>query len=323
VVIAARQAGLSDALVDKHGRRLRKLRVSLTEACDLRCVYCMPEHATFARRDELLSPTEIVDIVSDLADLGIEAVRITGGEPILRPEFAEIAERICAIPGLRVGLTTNGSRLAQHAKRLAGWGMHGANVSLDSLDPDNFRRMARGGDLERVLEGIRSAREAGLAVKINTVVMRGLNDHELEAFHDFALVEGVEVRFLELMRIGEALPFFEERFVPAAEMLRRLEEHSPLRSLAVADDATAFGRVSQAGAALGFIASESTPFCGACSRLRLSAKGMLRACLFKEDGLSLRGVPRQNLPALLRRVADLKPAGRLPSLGQAMHAIGG
>jgi len=322
-VIAARPAGISDALLDKHGRRLRKLRVSLTEACDLRCVYCMPEHAVFARRDELLSPTEIVDIVSALAELGIEAVRITGGEPTLRPEFPEIARRICAIPGLKVGLTTNGSRLSAHAASLARWGMNGANVSLDSLDPDNFRRMARGGDLEKVLEGIRAAREEGLVVKINTVVMRGLNDHELEAFHDFALVEGVEVRFLELMRIGEALPFFDERFVAAAEMLERLNRHSPLRSIEVEDDATAFKRVSEAGAALGFIASESVPFCGGCSRLRLSAKGMLRSCLFKEDGESLRGVFRQELPELLRRVADLKPIGRLPSIDQAMHAIGG
>lgn len=323
MVTSVRQVGRSDALVDKHGRRLRKLRVSLTEACDLRCVYCMPEHATFARRDELLSPDEIVEIVADLACLGIEAVRITGGEPTLRPEFAEIAERICGIPGLRVGLTTNGSRLARHAASLAGWGMHGANVSLDSLDPDNFRRMARGGDLEKVLEGIRAARDAGLVVKINTVVMRGMNDHELEAFHDFSVVEGVEVRFLELMRIGEALPFFEERFVPASEMLRRLERHSPLRQLAAEDDATAFLRVSQSGAALGFIASESVPFCGGCSRLRLSAKGTLRACLFKEDGISLRGVSRSDLPAVLAQVADLKPEGRLPSIAQAMHTIGG
>lgn len=323
MVIAANALEGADVLLDKHGRRLRKLRVSLTEACDLRCVYCMPEHASFARRDELLSPTEIVGLVADLADLGIEAVRITGGEPTLRAEFAEIAERICAIPGLRVGLTTNGSRLAGHAKSLAACGMHGVNVSLDSLDPDNFRRLARGGDLEKVLEGIRAARDAGLVVKINTVVMRGGNDHELEAFHDFAVLEGVQVRFLELMRIGEALPFFEERFVPAAWMLRRLEAHSPLRSVATADDATAFERVSEAGAALGFIASESVPFCGGCSRLRLSAKGTLRACLFKEEGVSLRGRHRSELPDILRGVADLKPVGRLPLLTQAMHEIGG
>jgi cyclic pyranopterin phosphate synthase len=323
MVIATRPSAAGDSLVDKHGRRLRKLRVSLTEACDLRCVYCMPEHATFARRDELLSPTEIVEIVSELADLGIEAVRITGGEPMSRPEFAEIAERICRIPGLRVGLTTNGSRLADHARSLAAWGMHGVNVSLDSLDAPNYRRLARGGDLDRVLDGIRSARDAGLVVKINTVVMRGLNDHELEDFHDFAVLEGVEVRFLELMRIGEALPFFEQRFFAASEMLRRMEDHSPLRAIQVDDDATAFKRVSEAGAALGFIASESMPFCGACSRLRLSAKGFLRACLFKEDGISVRGVSRAELPDLLRRVADLKPEGRLPSIDQAMHAIGG
>jgi len=323
VVIASRHLPVSDALVDKHGRRLRKLRVSLTEACNLRCVYCMPEHATFAHANELLSPTEIVDIVSDLAELGIEAVRITGGEPTLRPEFPEIARRICGIPSLRVGLTTNGFRLREHAASLAQWGMHGVNVSLDSLDPDNFRRMARGGDLAKVIDGIRAARDAGLVVKINAVVMRGMNDHELEAFHDFALVEGVEVRFLELMRIGEALPFFDERFVAASQMLARLERHSPLRAVGVEDDATAFKRVSQAGAALGFIASESVPFCGGCSRLRLSAKGTLRACLFKEDGISLRGVSRQELPDILRQVADLKPAGRIASIGQPMHAIGG
>jgi GTP 3',8-cyclase len=322
-VIASRPSGVSDALVDKHGRRLRKLRISLTEACNLRCVYCMPEHATFERRDELLSPTEIVRIASDLAGLGIEAVRITGGEPTLRPEFAEIARLLCEIPNLKVGLTTNGLRLAQHADSLAKWGMHGVNVSLDSLDPDNFRKMARGGDLDHVLQGIRSARDAGLVVKINTVVMRGVNSHELEAFHDFALVEGVEVRFLELMRIGEALPFFDERFVAAAEMLQRLERHSSLKTIEVEDDATAFKRVSEAGAALGFIASESMPFCGGCSRLRLSAKGTLRACLFKEDGISLHGVSGQELPDILRQVADLKPIGRISTLAQPMHEIGG
>jgi cyclic pyranopterin phosphate synthase len=323
VVNAPLASVVSDALIDQHGRRLRKLRVSLTEACNLRCVYCMPEHATFAGRDELLSPTEIVDIVSDLANIGIEAVRITGGEPTLRAEFAEIARRICEIPGLRVGLTTNGSHLARHARSLAEWGLHGVNVSLDSLDPDNFRRMARAGDLVSVLSGIRAARDAGLLVKINTVVMRGWNDHELEAFHDFAIVEGVEVRFLELMRIGEALPFFDQRFVAASEMLARLELHSPLIPVQVEDDATAFKRISQAGASLGFIASESVPFCGGCSRLRLSAKGTLRACLFKEEGVSLRGLDRQELPDILRQVARLKPIGRIASISQAMHTIGG
>lgn len=323
MVIATRSRTLSDALVDKHGRRLRKLRISLTEACNLRCVYCMPVHARFAKEDQLLPPDELLEIAGNLVDLGIDSIRITGGEPTVRRAFPEIVRRLCGFEGVRVGMTTNGWRLAEHARDLAAWGMHGVNVSLDSLDPDNFRRMARGGDLAHVLAGIQAAKDAGLAVKINTVVMRGLNHHELEAFHDFAVLHGIEVRFLELMRIGEALPFFEERFVPASEMLARLNLHSRLREIAVEPDATAFRRVSDAGAMLGFIASESRPFCTGCSRLRLTAKGALRPCLFKEEALSLRGLSAEQTKDVVREVADLKPIGRLPFIAQAMHSIGG
>ena len=312
----------SDVLTDSHGRILRKLRISITEACNLRCRYCMPQNAKFAPHDELVPPDELVEIARGLVDLGIDSIRITGGEPTLRPEFPEIARGLCGL-GVDVGLTTNGFRLAELAQDLARFGLQGANVSLDSLSPDNFRRLARGGSLDTVLAGIRAAQDAGLSVKINMVVMRGWNDHEIEAFHDFSVEHDVEVRFLELMRIGEALAFFDERFFPASEMLSRLQAHSPLHEIPVDHDATAFRRVSEAGARLGFIASESRPFCSGCSRLRLSAKGALRSCLFKEDSVSLRGVSRQNLSNVVRQVVDLKPLGRITSIGQAMHTIGG
>jgi len=322
-MVIATRSNPAEVLVDKYGRRIRKLRISLTDACNLRCRYCMPEHAVFSSGESLMPPSEIERIARNLAGLGIDSIRLTGGEPVVRSEFLEVVERVCSIPGVRVGLTTNGFKLAGNASALAKAGLGGANVSLDSLDPDNFRRIARGGDLGSVLEGIFAARDAGLRVKINTVLMRGWNDHELEAFHDFSAEHGLEVRFLELMRIGEALAFFQERFVPASEMIERLQRRSPLREVPVDVDATAFERISDAGARLGFIASESRPFCGGCSRLRLSAKGSLRACLFKEDGLDLRGVPDEAIPDLVRKVVDLKPIGRIPSISQPMHAIGG
>lgn len=319
----ARTPVSGDVLVDAHGRRMRKLRVSITEACNLRCRYCMPVHAAFAGAGELLPATEVVSSCRSLVELGVDQIRLTGGEPTLRPDFAEIVRGIGRLPVESLGLTTNGLLLERYAPLLADAGFQGANVSLDSLDAERFREIARGGSLAGVLSGIEAARKAGLRVKINVVVMRGWNLDELPAFHDFAVEQGLEVRFLELMKIGEALPFFRERFVPASEMLRLLETRSPLREVPVASDSTSFVRVSEAGARLGFIASESRPFCSGCSRLRLSAKGVLRACLMKEDGISVRGVSPADLPDLVRTVVAMKPMDRIAELPQAMHAIGG
>lgn len=320
---AHRLAPMPGVLVDRLGRRMRKLRVSLTGSCNFRCTYCMPKDALRHAESRWLRPAEIQAICRELAALGIEEIRLTGGEPTVRREFDEIVASLASIPGIALGLTTNGSRLERHLGHLAACGVGRINVSLDSLDAARFRAITRGGRLDAVLHALHEARDRGFRVKVNTVVMRGVNDDEAVAFHDWSARQGIEVRFLELMRIGPAVAEHPRLFVPASETIAALRAHVDLVEVEVARDSTSFVYATAQGARLGFIASESRPFCGACSRLRLTAEGVLRACLMKEDGLSLRGVPPENYPALLGRVLATKPADRLPSLSQSMHEIGG
>ena len=318
-----RSLPVDGALIDPHGRRLRKLRVSVTQACNYRCLYCMaPDHANPVE-DGLLAPREIAQLVGTLVDLGVEAVRLTGGEPLLRRDVDGIIDGLAGIPA-RKGVTTNGQFLSKYAGRLADAGFSSANVSLDSLDPDNFRRLARGGELRTVLRAIDDCRDAGIAVKVNCVAMRGLNDHELEDFHAFATEREVEVRFLELMRIGPGQALHGAHFLPAAEIEARLEERfGPLLPLPAGDDSTSYRRTTSTGARIGFIASESRPFCGSCSRLRLSAKGLLHPCLFKDDGIDLRGAGPEEVREKVRMVAALKTTRRIAQVERPMHEIGG
>ncbi|MEN9355317.1 MAG: 3,8-cyclase MoaA [Fibrobacterota bacterium] len=324
---AARQPAaanrLDSALIDAHGRRLRKLRVSITQACNYRCLYCMaPDHANPVE-DGLLSPGEIGALVGSLVELGVDAVRLTGGEPLLRRDVGAILDALSDVP-VRKGITTNGQFLSNHAARIVGAGFASVNVSLDSLDPVNFRRLARGGELSRVLDGIDACLVEGLEVKVNCVAMRGLNDHEIEAFHAFAVERGVEVRFLELMKIGPGRALHAAHFLPAGEIKARLEALvGPLWDVPTAIDSTAFLVESLHGARIGFVASESRPFCGNCSRLRLSATGMLHPCLFKEDCIDLRGADRDGIRERVKAVAALKPTERITEVARPMHAIGG
>lgn len=309
---------------DALGRVFRKLRVSLTEACNYRCFYCMPKEAAPEREAGLITPGELGSIVEGLLPFGIEALRLTGGEPLLRRGFPDFAEVLSPFSErLRLGLTTNGQFLAHHVPHLVRCGFRSVNISLDSLRDGRFRAITAGGDLGIVLAGLRASRDAGLETKVNCVVARGTNDDELADFHDFALREKVEVRFLELMRVGPGRDRHAERFVPASEMLERLESRSPLVVLDHDPDATAFRRRSRDGARLGFVASESRPFCRNCSRLRLSARGELRSCLFRDDATALRGVPASDYGRLVSQVAGLKPEGRLPEVERPMHRTGG
>ena len=309
--------------IDPHGRILRKLRISLTEACNFRCVYCMDPSVVNPVEADLLPASEIRRIAGILVDGGIEAIRLTGGEPTLRRDFAAIVE---ALADLRIekGITTNGQLLSFHAARLAQAGFLSANVSLDSLDPDNFRRIARGGDLRKVLAGIEACREAGILVKVNCVVQRGWNDHEIEAFHDYSVVTGIEVRFLELMRIGPARADHARTHLPSSEIRRRLEDHAG--ALVPADsrlDSTVRRWMTPAGAVLGIMESESLPFCGSCSRLRLSSRGDLHPCLFREEGVSLVGASPEQIEDRIRSIAHLKPVDRITETSRPMNRIGG
>lgn len=309
---------------DALGRTARKLRVQLTDACNLRCVYCMAEDAVFSPAAELLRPAEIGRLCSALRALGATEARVTGGEPTVRADFLACVEAVASAGWERLGLTTNGLRMAEFAAPLAALGLHGANISLDSLDPDGFRRIARRDGLAKVLEGLEAARTAGLAVKINCVAMRGVNESELPAFVDFAAREGIEVRFLEAMRVGPLAAAGRDPLIPAAELRARLGAlfGSP-RAEVVASDSTSSVWTFPNGARIGFVASETEPFCGGCSRLRLSARGHLRSCLFRPEGPSLRHLSGDDLLRAVQAELDTKPSGRIPSIAEGMNAIGG
>lgn len=310
-------------LIDPHGRGIRKLRVQLTDACNFRCFYCMPLGTPFRPSRSLMTESEIGAICTALHDLGIEEVRVTGGEPTIRPGFDGIMARLAAIPWRKFGLTTNGHVLESKLPLLRDLGCRHLNVSLDSLDPERFRSITGGGAFRPVVDGILAAKTMGFEVKINAIVFRGLNDGELPAFADFSAREGIEVRFLELMRVGPSADRHDERFVPADEMIATLSRAEELLPVPTPEDSTSFVFRTARGARLGFIASESKPFCGACSRLRLSATGKLRSCLFSDTGVELRGKDPLDFPELVREVMGMKPAGRLPQILQPMNQIGG
>ncbi len=315
---------VSPALLDDHGRVMRKLRVSLTDACNYRCFYCMEENPVFTPSSRLLSPPEIESICGELIGMGLEEIRITGGEPSLRPEFPEIVERLSALPLKTLAMTTNGHYLEKHLPHLRTTNLTKINVSVDSLDEGRFHAITRGGDLRRVLKALLSARDQGFEVKLNAIVFRGINDEEVAEFARFSAREGIEVRFLEYMKIGPGIRDFESRFVPAREIRSRLEKAlGPLVPVVMPRDSTARVYTMSRGERVGIIASESEPFCGDCSRLRLSATGVLRPCLMMNTGVSLRGVAAEEFPEVVSKVVSWKPEGRLPEVAQGMYQIGG
>jgi cyclic pyranopterin phosphate synthase len=301
---------------------MRKLRVSLTDACQYRCFYCMPENPVFTANAKLLSAAEYGAICGTLVEHGIEELRVTGGEPTVRPEFREILETLAKLPAKRLSLTSNGQLLERHLEFLRGVGCTHLNISLDSLDAGRFERITGGGDFRKVMACIEKAAGMGFEIKVNAIVFRGVNDDELGDFARWSAASRIEVRFLEYMKIGDYAENW-RRFMTADEMIAKLEETTTLYPVAVPRDATAFVFETTEGGRLGFIASESKPFCGSCSRLRLSATGTLRSCLMSEQGLSLRHVDPSEYPGLLRRVLAMKPAGRLEHITQSMHEIGG
>lgn len=310
-------------LQDSHGRNIRKLRVQLTDACNFRCFYCMPEGTRFLPPADLLTPSEVVDICTALHGFGIGEIRVTGGEPTVRAEFDAIITGLARIPWSKFGLTSNGYLLGGKLDLLRDAGCRHLNISLDSLEEEVFRAITRRPHFPAVKAAILKARDMGFAVKVNCIVFRDVNDGELPAFVRFAEEEGVEVRFLELMKVGPSAAEHASRFVTAEEMLRRLED-SPLWSPEnVEEDSTSFVYRTARGGRIGFIASESRPFCGACSRLRLSATGKLRSCLFADTGVPLKGRDVLDYPEILREVMGMKPTGRLPRILQPMNQIGG
>lgn len=312
-----------EVMVDRHGRLMRKLRLSLLDACNLRCLYCMPERPQFLPRDDWASVADLARITANLVDMGIEEVRLTGGEPTLRADLPELLEKLAPLPLKSFGITSNALLIGPLLPALKQSGCTALNISLDSLSEEGFRRMTRRGGLKTVLANIDRAQELGFHIKVNMVVMRGLNDHEVEDFARWAAATGVEVRFLEVMNIGVMRQWFEARFVSADEIEQRLREHWALEPVPVSRDSTAYRYRLDNGARIGFIASQSRPFCMGCSRLRLSPKGHIRPCLFRDDGIDLKPLPKDQYAAALRAVIAMKPTARIRDIAQPMHQIGG
>jgi cyclic pyranopterin phosphate synthase len=280
------------AIVDRHGRPLANLRISVTDRCNLRCSYCMPEvEYTWLPRDHILSFEEISRLVDAFTEVGVEKVRLTGGEPLLRRDLARLVEILAAKPAIRdFAMTTNGVDLASRARELAEAGLHRITVSLDTLRSDRFVTLTRRDALPSVLAGIEAASNAGFrSLKIDTVVLRGQNEDELVDLVEFGKRWNAEVRFIEYMDVGGATRWSFDQVVTREEILKDLvEAYGPIRPLAQDSPAPAERFLLPDGTVFGIVASTTAPFCGTCDRSRLTADGMWFRCLYAREGTDLR-----------------------------------
>ena len=324
--------------LDRFGRPIHYLRISLTDHCNLRCVYCMPEDMTFRPQDALMQDDEILRLVRLFSGIGFDKIRLTGGEPTIRARVTELVREIAATPGIRsVTMTTNGILLGKLAADLAAAGLKRVNISLDTLDPQKFRRLTRWGRLEEVMEGIRAAEEAGLTpIKINAVVVRGYNETDVVDLAALTREHPWQVRFIEMMPFGGATEFQLQQTIRAEEIRARIEARlGPLQPVdgGRLDGEARLYRLPGARGEIGLIASVSQPFCASCTRARLTADGVLRMCLLREKEIDLltplrRGATDEALRRLILEAIWQKPwghglaAGEIP-VNRVMSEIGG
>lgn len=306
-------------LIDPFNRKIEYLRVSVTDKCNYRCGYCMPEEGVHpeGHHTEYLSFDELHRIIKAFSELGVKKIRLTGGEPLVRKGLPEFAQGLRSLPNLKdIALSTNAHFLEQHAETLAK-GVNRVNISIDSLKPNKFHHITRGGDLAKVLQGIDAAIAQGLnPVKLNCVVMKGTNDEEIEALVDFGIEKGVEVRFIETMPIGPAGVSMMDQHYASDKIMQRIKDHvgtdlilakgksydGPARNYLIAGTNTKVGVIS----------AVSQHFCETCNRVRLTARGFLALCLGQEDGVDLRqplrdGATDEELKALIVDAMTKKP----------------
>jgi cyclic pyranopterin phosphate synthase len=329
----------SGTLVDTQGRVVRDLRISVTDRCNLRCVYCMPaEGMPWLPKDDLLTYEEIVRLARIGLALGVTGIRLTGGEPTVRADLEELVRQLRGLdPALDLSLTTNGLKLAALADGLRRAGLTRVNVSLDTLDRERFHRIARRDQLASVLAGLEAAKRAGFhPIKVNAVLMRGFNEDEVVPLARWARGQGFELRFIEWMPLDFQHGWSREQLVPAAEILARLGEALPLEPEPGADPSAPAERFRyrDGGGTVGIVASVTRPFCQRCDRIRLTADGQIRTCLFalhEHDvrGPLRRGASDEEIADLLRAAVWRKGPGHLigdPAFVQparGMSAIGG
>lgn len=320
-------------LIDRFGRKVDYIRFSITDRCDFRCTYCMGEDMTFLPRDEILSLEECERIVRVFVDLGVSKVRITGGEPLVRKDAIELFRAVGSMPGLReLVLTTNGTQLTRWAHELRAAGVARINISLDSLDADTFRRITRVGDLSKVLAGIDAARDARFNnIKLNTVLMRGTNEHETEALVDFAIQKQLDISFIEEMPLGAVDHTRESTFVSNAETLQTLQTLQQHYTLVSSLDSTGgparYWRIPGTSTKIGFISPHSHNFCESCNRVRITCKGEMYLCLGQDDKVDLmpllRNYPDDDTPLrqAIINAMDIKPKGHDFDLKRAQPAV--
>ena len=296
-------------IVDRFGRPLRNLRLSVTDRCNLRCSYCMPEEEyAWLPRGDILTFEEVKRLIDVFADLGVDKVRLTGGEPLLRRDFSRLVRMIASEPRIRdLAITTNGILLAQEARALRDAGLHRVTVSLDTLRPERFLALTRRDSFHQVLEGIETVRAMDWAgLKLDTVVMRGVNDDELVDLLEFARKASAELRFIEYMDVGGATRWSMDKVLSRAEMLERLSAHyGRIEPIVEESSAPADRYRLPDGFVFGIISSTTAPFCSACDRSRLTADGQWLLCLYATTGLDLRkplrdGATKDELASLIR-----------------------
>ena len=317
-------------MIDRLGRNITYLRISLTDKCNLRCRYCMPEEGVCKRsHHEMMNEDEVVTAVEVAASLGIHKIRLTGGEPLVKKNIVSICRRVAEVEGIReVCLTTNGILLPQLGKQLREAGVSRLNLSLDTLDPEKYAHITRIGRLEQFQAGLKAALEAGFdKVKINAVLIGGFNDDEIEALANLTMEYPVDMRFIELMPIQDHDEFGESAYLPYSAVLEKLPQAVPVPQ----DGGVAkLYRLPGAQGNIGLISPISAHFCGECNRLRLTADGKLKPCLHAPDEYSIKGLSREEMKAVFEQAIWNKPAwhGDLDALhrsqaGRNMNEIGG
>jgi len=322
--------------LDRFGRSIHYLRISLTDHCNLRCIYCMPEDQVFRPNADLMQDDEILRLTRLFARLGFDKIRLTGGEPTVRANIVEIVRGIASTPGIRsLSMTTNGVLLSRLAKPLKEAGLQRVNVSIDTLDPEKFQRLTRWGKLDDVWKGILAAEEAGMTpVKLNSVVVKGYNEDDVIDLAALTVDRSWQIRFIEMMPFAGVTDVQTQQVVTAAQIQEKIEsEFGPLEATGKYDGEARIYRVRGGKGELGFISSVTMPFCSACTRARLTADGVLRMCLLREKEIDLlapmrNGASEDDLRTLILDGVWDKPWGHglaegLIPLNRAMNEIGG
>lgn len=327
-------------LIDGFARRIDYLRLSVTDRCNLRCAYCMPERMQFLPRKDILSIDELEQLARHLVARGIRRIRLTGGEPLVRRGVTDLLGRLGAQLGQgldELTLTTNGTMLAEHAAAIAAAGVRRINVSLDTLDPDTFAQLTRGGDLAQVLEGLEAARRAGLSIRINAVALKGANWSQLPGLVEWSHRQGFDVALIEIMPLGDTGEDRFDQYVPLSTVREELAAEFGLSAIEHRTAGPArYMRSSTTGGRIGFITPLSENFCGGCNRIRVTATGQLYPCLGDAGRVDLRAALRSGDPARIHAALDTamrtKPQrhdfaitapGQAPAQTRTMSVTGG